>query len=187
MTDTSGHHLVYGTLTDYLTGEELVDTDDERIRQNLAKMMVEKLGYSKEELEPRRYIETLFAREFVRSNIELAVRVEGRVMMIIRYAPGSLVSRERAAIAAARLLEKEYRIPLTVVTNGRDAELLDTASGRVLGTGMEAIPSRSRALEMLPQLEFLDSPRGKKREGELRILNVFDVEVCCQNIQRGKV
>ena len=31
------HHLIYGTLNDYLTGEELTDTDDERIRQALAR------------------------------------------------------------------------------------------------------------------------------------------------------
>jgi len=33
------HHLIYGTLKDYLTGEELTDTDDERIRQDLIRLM----------------------------------------------------------------------------------------------------------------------------------------------------
>ena len=28
MIDTSGHHIVYGTLDDYLTGATLPDTDD---------------------------------------------------------------------------------------------------------------------------------------------------------------
>ena len=35
------HHLIYGTLQDYLTGEELTDTDDERIRQDLSRLMVD--------------------------------------------------------------------------------------------------------------------------------------------------
>jgi len=39
------HHLIYGTLADYLTGEELTDTDDERIRQSLIRLMVEEKGY----------------------------------------------------------------------------------------------------------------------------------------------
>ncbi len=184
MNEAPTHHLVYGTLKDYVTGEELVDTDDERTRQELAIMMVEKFGYAREELEPRCFIETLFSSQFVRSNIELGVSLKGlgKKFLIIRYGAGSLVSRERSAIAAARVLEKEYQIPLAVVTNGRDAELLDTVTGEVLATGMDAIPTRNRAQEMLAELEFRAPAEGKKREGEMRILNAFDVEVCCRSI-----
>ncbi|MCF8055064.1 MAG: type I restriction enzyme HsdR N-terminal domain-containing protein [Desulfocapsa sp.] len=183
MIDTSGHHLVYGTLNDFLTGEELTDTDDERNRQELSRMMVEELGYEKEDLEPRCFIETLFSTQFVRSTIELTVSLKelGKKFLIIRYGPGSLVSRERSAIAAARVLEPEYQIPYAVVTNGRDAELLDSATGEVLATGMEAIPSSSRAREMVKELEFRAPAEGKKRESELRILNAFDVEICCRS------
>lgn len=180
MSDVSTHHLVYGSLNDFITGEELTDTDDERFRQDLSKMMVNELGYQKDELEPRRYIETLFSTQFVRSTIELTVSIDGKKIMIIRYAPGSLVTRERSVIAAARVLEKEYQIPLAVVTNGRDAELLDTTNCDVLATGMEAIPTRLQAEEMLTDLTFRDAPQGKKREGELRILNAFDVQICCR-------
>jgi hypothetical protein len=180
MLRVSSHHRVYGSLRDYLTGEELTDTDDERNRQQLARMMVEEKGYAKEDLEPRRFIETLFSAQFVRSTIELTVSLEGKRFMIIRYGPGSLVTRERSAIAAARVLENEYQIPLAVVTNGRDAELLATATGQVLATGMEAIPDYGQARELLPTLVFRERMEGKKRERELRILNAFDVEICCR-------
>ena len=181
MSEARSHHLIYGTLTDFLTGEELTDTDDERLRQELAKMMVQKLGYQPSDLEPRRYIDTLFTAQFVRSTVELTVRLEGKSVMVIRYAPGSLVTRERATIAAARVLEKEYQIPLAVITNGQDAELLDSGSGEVLATGMEAIPTRENALEMFSTLVFRPALPAEKRERELRILNAFDVEICCQN------
>jgi len=180
MTDVPTHHIVYGTLKDFITGEELPDTDDERTRQDLSLMMVNERGYKKDELEPRRFIETLFTSQFVRSNIELTVKLGDKIFMIIRYAPGSLVTRERSVIAAARVLEKEYQIPLAVITNGQNAELLDTANGKVLATGMEAIPTRIQAEEMLNDLDFRDAPKGKKREGELRILNAFDVQICCR-------
>jgi hypothetical protein len=173
------HHLVYGTLNDYLTSEELTDTDDERYRQKLSRMLVEEKGYAPEELVPRRYIETLFSRSFVRSTIELTVNLTGRDFMIIRYGPGSLVSRERAAIAAARVLNKEYRIPLAIVTNGEDAEILDTATGAILEYGLQAIPDRTKALKIIPELEFLPPQDPIKREREMRILNAFDVERCC--------
>lgn len=184
MTDGRSHHLIYGTLRDYITGEELTDTDDERLRQGLARLMVEERGYTRDELVARCAIETLFSSQFVRSVIELAVSIKesGRTFLIIRYGPGSLVSRERSAIAAARVLNRDYQIPYAVVTNGRDAELLDTGSRAVLATGMEAIPKRSRALELLAECEFRTPAEGKRREAELRILNAFDVEVCCRSI-----
>lgn len=181
MVDTSGHHIVYGTLNDYLTGEKLPDTDDEQCRQELARLMVEEKGYAAEELEPRLVIDTSFNNQSVRSLIELTVRLHGRRFMIIRYGPGSLVTRERAAIAAARILEPDHRIPLAVVTNCRDAELLDTLTGQVLETGMEAIPDRSRAADMFEKADFSPFPDQEKREREARILNVFDLEVCCKD------
>lgn len=180
MVDTSGHHIVYGTLKDYLTGKELPDTDDERYRQGLAKLLVEEKGYAVDDLEPRLVIETVFNNQFVRSLIELTVRLQGRRLIIIRYGPGSLVTRERAAIAAARILDPDYCIPLAIVTNCRDAELLDTHTGVVLGAGMNAIPDRKKAVKMLGEADFSPFTDQAKREREERILNVFDLEVCCR-------
>ena len=173
------HHLIYGTINDYLTGEALTDTDDERIRQDIARMMVEAKGYQPGQLIPRQRIDTLFSRCFVTSAIELTFLCRGRSFMILRYGPGSLVSRERAAIAAARILHPDYIIPLAVVTNGQDAELLDTRTGKILGYGLESIPDQARAEKIMDQLEFPPPPEGKKKEREMRILNAFDVERCC--------
>ncbi|MFW2369094.1 MAG: type I restriction enzyme HsdR N-terminal domain-containing protein [Desulforhopalus sp.] len=173
------HHLIYGTLQDYLTGEELTDTDDERIRQDLSRLMVEEKNYPRQSLQPRLKIETLFSRCFVTSTIELTVTSGSRQFMILRYGPGSLVSRERAAIAAARVINPDYRIPLAVVTNGRDAELLDTTTGKILGYGLDSIPDFNSALKLVEELEFLPPLEDDKRERELRILNAFDVERCC--------
>jgi len=173
------HHLIYGTLKDYLTEEELTDTDDERIRQDLSRLMVEEKGYARDLLKPRLKIETLFSKCFVTSTIELTVSVQQKQCMIIRYGPGSLVSRERAAIAAARLINPDYCIPLAVVTNGRDAELLDTRTGKIIGYGLHSIPDHDTLNKMLVQLVFYPPPEATRRERELRILNAFDVERCC--------
>ena len=179
MADIPSHHFIYGTLRDYLTDEVLVDTDDERYRQKLYRLLVEERGYDKRELRPRLKIETLFAKSFVSSRVDLLVSVGERRLLVVRYGPGSLVSRERPALAAARVLEPDYVIPFTVVTNGEDAELLDSRSGKVLATGLGAIPSRDQALAMLAETEFLPLPPGPQREMELRILNAYDQEVCC--------
>ena len=99
--------------------------------------------------------------------------------MIIRYGPGSLVSRERAAIAAARVLHSDYRIPLAVVTNGQEDELLDTVTGKIIGNGLDSIPDRTAASSLLRTLTFLPKQAGMRLEQEKRILNAFDVERCC--------
>ncbi|NLX19887.1 MAG: type I restriction enzyme HsdR N-terminal domain-containing protein [Desulfobulbus sp.] len=179
MIDTSGHHIVYGDLIDYLTGEVLPDTDDERVRQHLARLLVEDLGYSRHELEPRLVIHSCFNNNRVETRIELVARIHGRRLFILRYGPGSLVTRETAAVAAARILEPDYRIPLAVITNGRDAELLETEHGTVVATGLGCIPSRKEAEQLLNRYAFEPFNDPKRREQALRILNVFDQNVCC--------
>jgi hypothetical protein len=179
MREPKPHHLIYGTLKDFLTGEELTDTDDERIRQDLARMMVEEKGFARSQIESRLKIETLFSKSFVTSSIELTLKIKGRQVLILRYGPGSLVSRERAAIAAARVLNPDYRIPFAVVTNGRNAELLDTRTGKILGYGLDSIPESSSIEGLLHHVDFLPALKGLQRERELRILNAFDIERCC--------
>jgi len=179
MADTPSHHLIYGYCRDFVTGESLVDTDDERIRQQLARFLVESKGFDREDLEVRQRIETLFSGQFVTSTIDLVVRLAGRRVMIVRYGPGSLVTRERPAVAAARVLDPDVWIPLAVVSNGRDAELLDTRGGKVLATGLDNIPSREELLARLKTLDFAPLIDPGKRERELRVLNAFDRELCC--------
>ena len=178
MADIPTHHMIYGSLADFVTGEPLVDTDDERYRQKLARLLVEERGFAKNELTMRRRIETLFAHQFVASKIDIVVRIGNQRVLVLRYGPGSLVTRERPAIAAARVLEENQIIPLVVVTNGEDGELLDARTGTVLATGLEAIPTREEVVSMLADLDFSPVP-PERREPELRILNAFDVESCC--------
>lgn len=179
MADIPSHHFIYGTCTDYITGETIVDTDDERCRQELARLLVEEKGYAKSELEPRLCIETLYNKQFVSSTIDITVRVAGKRFMILRYAPGSIVTRERSAIAAARVLEPAYQIPLAVVTNCRDAEVLDTYTGDVLRQGLAGIPEKTEAADLVKSLRFDPFVDETKKDRERRILNAYDVEVCC--------
>lgn len=178
MADIKSHHMIYGTMTDYVTGLEIVDTDDERYRQKICRFLVEEKGYQKNDLEVGRKIETLFSGNFVVSKIDIVVRINDQRLLLIRYGPGSLVTRERPALAAARVLDPEYIIPVTVVTNGEDSEVLDTVTGKITGRGMTAIPNRQQTSDLAGAVR-LSGPTGERREKELRILNAFDVEICC--------
>ena len=162
MADIPSHHYIYGTCIDYITGETIVDTDDERCRQDLAKFLVEKKGYAQSDLEPRLCIETLYNGQYVASTIDITVREDDKRFMILRFAPGSIVTRERAAIAAARVLEPSYQIPLAVVTNGKDAVVLDTYTGKVIRQGLDSIPDRKEAESLVRTLRF-DPFDGQRR------------------------
>ena len=179
MADIPSHHYIYGTCTDYITGESIVDTDDERCRQELARLLVEEKGYNKGELEPRLSIETLYSGQYVVSTIDITVTLANRRFMILRFGPGSITTRERSAIAAARILDPVHQIPLAVVTNGRDAVLLDTYSGKIIKQGLDAIPAKKEATKMLQSLDFKPFADEERIDRERRILNAYDIEICC--------
>lgn len=176
---TSGHHYVYGTLQDCLTKKMVEDTDDERIRQKLFRFMLEEKGYTPSNLRTRCTIETTFDDRVVVSTIDLVVSISGREFMVLRYGAGSIVSRERSAIAAARLINTDHQLPLAVVTNGQDAVILDTKTGKEVGDGVNSIPSAHWARAHLEELSFLPPPKDKRYEYECRILNAFDLNRCC--------
>ncbi len=167
-----GHRRILGKTTDFITGRVITDTDDERYRQKLAHFLVEQRGFSKEDIEVKRRLEMDIENEKVLSMVDFVVKVDGKCFIVIRYGPGSLVTRERPALASSRILES-YQIPVTVVTNGEDAEILDTVSGKVIGTGIDSIPDKHTALEQMKNITFYNlSP--KQRDIEKRILAAYD-------------
>lgn len=99
-----GHHLIMGSLKDALTGASLDDTHDERYRQGLIQLLLDEKGYAKADLSVRH---ALTVRADARSGtlaIDLLVTLADRITMLIKYGPGSLVTRERAVLAAGRLV-----------------------------------------------------------------------------------
>ena len=97
--------------------------------------------------------------------------------MIIKYGPGSLVTRRRPALAASRLMAP-YQIPVVVVTNGESAEILDGANGQVHALGLDSIPSRPELVRQIQSASF--APISKHRaEMESRILYAYDVDDSC--------
>lgn len=167
-----GRKRILGKITDFITGREITDTDDERLRQGIAQMLVNSKGYAKEDIDARKRFSVDIEGRTVFSLVDFVIRVEGKSLIVIKYGPGSLVTRERPALAIARVLEP-YQIPLTVVTNGIDAELLDTATGSVLATGLDSIPDRQSALEKYHAARAKKLPE-KQLDAERRILSAYD-------------
>ncbi len=173
----AGHHLVLGTLTDRITGETLEDTLDERYRQRLADLLIDPLGFRLEEIRPR--VEVLLRagdrRALVR--LDFLIVLADRPAMVIRFGPGSIVSRERPALSFSRLVAP-VQTPVAVATNGEDAAILDGATGRLLGRGLAAIPSRAELARILEATPPVPIP-PERAEREARIAYCYEVDGAC--------
>ena len=173
----------YTTITDFVTGKDVPNIGAEENRQAIERFLVEQRGYLKEDLQIDADIEISVAGELYRSQLDLVVSTDGGKtrFMAIRCVAGSLGSREREIVAAARLLEN-YQIPLSVVSDGKTAIVLDTVSGKKTGEGMAAIPSKKEAIKNLESLELQPFPKNRLEKEKL-IFRTYDSENV--NVQRN--
>lgn len=177
------HHLVLGETTDFITGETLVDTHDERERQKIAKFLVEVKKFSKTDVSRCVKLPLTVDGDSDTVVIDFVIRIQKRTVLVVKFGPGSIVSRQRPVIAAARLLEP-YIIPYAVISNGRDAIVMETVSGKVIGKGLEAILSKKEIEKSMEQMVF-DTLSKEKVDKEKRILFCMEVlserECECEN------
>lgn len=173
----TGHHLILGELDDIITGECIKDTHDERYRQKIAGLLIDCKGYLKGDIEPRKSLLVQAGDKRAIIKIDFLINLSDRLCMIINYGPGSLVTRHRPVLAAARVVAP-YQIPVAVVTNGEDAEILDGSSAKVLSRGLDSIPSKTELHEMADRFDFNLIPT-ELAVMESRILYCYEVDDSC--------
>ena len=162
----------YQWITDYITGEKIPDIGSEANRQMIERYLVAEKGYSKDDIEVDASLEIKIGSVPYHSWVDLVVSVENKRYMAFKCASGSLGSREREIISAARLLD-EYQIPLSVVTDGKTALMLNTVSGEKVGEGLDAIPSKKAMQEKAKEIQL--QPLAEKRlEREKLIFRSYD-------------
>ena len=148
----NSHHLILGELVDFLSGKSIQDTHDERYRQQIARHLVNDLGFGKSDIETGRQITIHTTKRSAVVIADFLVYKNQRAVMMINYAPGSLVTRRLPTLALSRLIF-DYQIPLVVVTNGQDAELISGNTGKVEGEGISAVPGPDHhIIESLPDV-----------------------------------
>lgn len=162
---------VTDTITDFITGKKLPGTPSEKIRQQTEHFLVDEKGYSKDDITVGEGFEiTLETGERVYYIVDLLVSNGGKRIMAIKCLDSALVVGERLILAYARLLDS-YQVPFAAVVNDMGAEVLETISGKSIGSGIEAIPSKEELEKM--DLKFMGLPE-KKIEKEKRILFTFE-------------
>lgn len=183
------HEESYGVvIRDYLTGEEIEETSYEAFRQALARMLVTERGYPRQRIEPKAGVcVAIDGRDYTRM-VDFVVRDEaGAALLVVIFCSGEVGSYVRETLAASRLLAPAPA-PLAVVTDTREALLLEVATGATLDTGGRAIPRYERLVEMAAAAP---APRADEEalSRERRILYAYSELLsggCCQAACRPK-
>jgi len=155
---------------------DAAETELSAVRRDIEKFLFEKKGYTATEVEKDREFEVLIGDERCKSRIDIVISIDGKRLILIKCSVGALVSRERQAVACARVLDS-YQIPFAVVTDAVDAIVLDAVTGKVISEGIASIPSRSELIELFGRSEFKKLP-PERAEKEKRILLAFDSIKC---------
>ncbi len=162
------------TIMDYVTGKLIPNIGPEKSRQDFEKFLVEKKGYSKNDIRVDEKIKVIFKSEEYISTIDLIVFCNEKAFMGVKCVAGSLASYEREIIAGSRLVY-DYQIPFSVSTNGIDALIVDTITGEGFGHGMESIPSRKEAEDITLHLSYEPFPE-KRKEREMIIFRSYNMD-----------
>ncbi|WP_022668312.1 type I restriction enzyme HsdR N-terminal domain-containing protein [Desulfospira joergensenii] len=175
--ETNPHHLIMGELIDFLSGRVLADTHDERYRQKLARLLIMNLGYAKEDIRKETELTVSAGSQRAKLKIDFLVQARDKTGMVIKYAPGSLVTRRLSNLALSRIIHP-YQIPVIVTTNGEDAEIIDGITGRVTGHGLDAVPGKKTLLALDPEVSF-PVVSGDLFEKASRIAYACEIDGAC--------
>ena len=166
----------YKMIVDFATGRKIPEIGAEANRQAVERFLVMEKGFAREDIQVDVEIAFEVAGDAYRSQLDLVVSIDGgrTRYMVIKCAAGSLGSCEREILAAARILDN-YQIPLSVVSDGKTAVVIDTVSGKQIGEGLDALPSKADALEKLKAKDLQPYP-PERIDREKLIFRTYNCE-----------
>jgi len=164
------------TIEDYLTGNLIPDVGAESHRQTLLRFLVEEKGYARKTFWMDAPIHITIAGSPYHAKMDLIVQAGDppRPFMAFKCCAGSLGSREREILAAARIFGPTP-IPLAVVSDGQDAIVLDTATGKSISRGVKSLPGPREAEKMLADMTPAPYPPDRM-EREKLIFRTYDLD-----------
>jgi len=148
------------------------------IRQVVRDFLLSEKGYSDEDMEVDRQFEIVQDNSRVPVSVDYILTLGGKRFLVIKCSPGALESSERHIVSFARVVDS-YQIPFAVVTDGLHARILNAESGKLVSEGLDSIPSRSQATEILKSTELRPYP-ARRMDREKRILLAFEAIKCTQ-------
>ncbi|MFO7964478.1 MAG: type I restriction enzyme HsdR N-terminal domain-containing protein [Desulfobacterales bacterium] len=159
-------------IRDFATGKEIPLIGSEENRQAVEKMLINDKGYDSSDIDIDVEIAFNVKNMPYKSKVDLIVTVDKTRFMLVKCVAGSIGSWEREALAAARIIAP-YPIPFTLVSDGNDATVINTITGKVIGNTAVDIPTKNGALQYLAN--FTPNPLPDERfEKERLIFRTYD-------------
>ena len=151
------------------------------VRKIAEEMLLGEKGYLPGDIRKNVVFDVVLGSETAKSSVDFLISVDGMIAMVIKCAAGSLNSRKRHVVSAARVLG-DFQIPVAVVMDPMNAVVLDGVTGKMTGEGFDAIPKKEHLRRILSGISLVPLP-PEKAEREKRVLLAFDAIKCC--IPRG--
>ncbi|MFW5908347.1 MAG: type I restriction enzyme HsdR N-terminal domain-containing protein [Desulfosalsimonas sp.] len=166
-------------ITDYVTGKQVPDSGAEANRQAVERVLVDQKGYARSDIAVDMPVSFFAAGEKYCSAVDLVVFAEKQPFMVIKCAAGSLDSRKKEAISAARILFDRVA-PYAAASDGTTALVFDTATGKQIGEGLEALPDAQKAKELISKAApfFLPEKRIEKERIIFRSYDIMNINTC---------
>lgn len=158
-------------------GEEMASA----VRRLADQLLLGEKGYVPADIRKNVVFDVVLGPETIKSSVDFLVSLDNRAAMVVKCAAGSLGSRERHVVAAARVLGN-LPVPVAVVMDPMNAVVLDGVTGRVTGEGFGSIPTKTQLSALLARTTTAPIAPDKL-EREKRVLLAFDAIRC--SIPRG--
>ncbi|MFW5731313.1 MAG: type I restriction enzyme HsdR N-terminal domain-containing protein [Desulfonatronovibrionaceae bacterium] len=126
-------------ITDYITGKEIEMTTYEDLRQAIARLLVEEKGYPARSIIPKYPLELDLGDKKYSISIDFVIFKDRLPVLITAFCPGAVSTYITQYIALARLFP-ETSVPYVVVTDSKDAVLMETATRKEICRGYHCIP-----------------------------------------------
>jgi hypothetical protein len=158
----------YENIIDFVTGKTIPNIGAEENRQAVERILVEEKGFPKSALKIDFPIEFSVGGTPHASAVNIMVFAKnGQPLMAVKCAAGSLGSYEREAVSAARLAS-DPPVGLALVSDGKNATMLETQKGRVVGNNWQEIPDFEHSDKWL--LQYKTPPLSSKRLDQERLI-----------------
>ncbi len=118
------------------------------LKQVVRDMLIKEKGYKPREIEIDSRFPLLLSNCHTTVTMDIVVNFSPISFMIIKCSSSALESYERYIIAFARSV-KDYQIPYAVITDGKEARIIDVIHNTILGQSIEEIFSREEALRRM--------------------------------------
>ncbi len=149
----------YELITDFITGRKIPNIGAEEQRQAVERFLVEEKGYQPENIGVDVPLALEAAGEPYRTLVDLLISVSGKPFMLIKCAAGSLESREKEVVSAARIIS-DMPVPYAAVSDGCSAVIYDTLRRKKTAEGLDQIPDYGAAEDFMAS--YKPSPVDEK-------------------------